>query len=439
MRASIRIVAASLGLAATLFSVGCGGSGSGSSTQVPPPAGSQGSQSYNYVGTQSLDASYGAQSFNYAYGGTWAVTLDDSTDYFSYENIGHNVASATVGTTSGSGFESLTASTAGATPGAAGYVLEIPGEAALLRPGDDTVAPVISAITNGCPNLTSPTTYQFISLGTPAKTDKNTHVAYGSVQASNSGTVWNFTNLNMYTFGGVSLSPTPLPVGNCGYTQLGYAISMASSTTADGLTVTTAVSPNGFFIMDQGQGEPGNIGVLDTAGGGSGSFGPTGPLGLVGVEQPSSQLSTSSIVAGKYLGFEFDPINLTLGRVGSMPVAFGQTAGSGTTMIGGAFPNDDVTQTAPSNITVNLGQQDSQNNGLYKSVIVTLPDVYGGCIGEPFGGVDTNGNPTCTFPGEAVIGNPGGKFAIFITVNDLSQAVSHYTADAALDFFLYQQ
>jgi hypothetical protein len=442
-------------LTAALLSAGCGG---GKTNSAPPPeipAGSQGSQSHNYVGTQSLDGS-GVLSPNFKYGGTWAITLDDTTKYFSYQNIGHegyegvNLISQgsttwvfpdavpTVGASTGSGFLNL-AATSGSTTGAAGYAVEVPGEAALLRPGDDTMSPVISVATTGCPTLSGNVTYQFIGLGSPARTDKNTHVAYGSLQASNSATTWNFTNLNMYTFDGTSLSPTALPTGNCGYTQLGYAVSIAPSTATNGFTVTTAVSPSGYFIMDQGQGEVANGYVLEIAGGGSGSYGPTGPLGLVGVQQPSSALNTSSIVSGKYLGFEFDPVDDSLGKAGTWPVIFGQTAGSGTIMTGGAFPNDDPTQTAPSNITLDLGPQDAKNNGLYTNVTVTVPDIHKGCVQEPFGGTDADGNPTCNFHGVAVVGNPAGKFAIFVTVNDLSQAVSHYAADAALHFFLYQQ
>jgi hypothetical protein len=98
-----------------------------------------------------------------------------------------------------------------------------------------------------------------------------------------------------------------------------------------------------------------------------------------------------------------------------------------------------VTQTPPSNVTIDLGQQDSSNNGLYKNVTVTVPDTYTACVALPFGGADASGNPTCIFHGVAVAGNPNGKFVLFVTVNDVSLAISHYTADAALEFFLYQQ
>ena len=115
-------------------------------------------------------------------------------------------------------------------------------------------------------------------------------------------------------------------------------------------------------------------------------------------------------------------------------------------MTGGGYKADDVTQTPATNITIDLGAQDAQN-GLYKSVTVTVPDTYGDCVQQTYGGKDVNGNPTCIFHGEAVIGNPNGKYAIFITVADLG--VQHQpvlqgqqgkmTPFAAMDFFLYQQ
>ncbi len=96
-------------------------------------------------------------------------------------------------------------------------------------------------------------------------------------------------------------------------------------------------------------------------------------------------------------------------------------------MTGGGYANDDVTQTPATNITLNLGQQDSANNGLYKSVTVIVPDTYKDCIGQTFGGADNSGNPTCTFSGVAVAGSVAGKFVIFVSVNDLSQAVRPLT------------
>jgi hypothetical protein len=108
-------------------------------------------------------------------------------------------------------------------------------------------------------------------------------------------------------------------------------------------------------------------------------------------------------------------------------------------MTGGVYPNDDETKTAPSNITIDLGQQDSKNNGLFKSVTVTIPDLVGACISRPYGSKDANGNPTCVFPGVAVVGNPNNKYAVFVTADDKRGASFNYAGDTAIEFFLYQQ
>uniref|UniRef100_A0A372IJY6 Lipoprotein n=1 Tax=Paracidobacterium acidisoli TaxID=2303751 RepID=A0A372IJY6_9BACT len=451
---------------AGLAGAGCGGGGSKSNTADNPgvAGGSSSAQYTTYIGTQSLqwDVSGIPNSTSFQYGGGWAIALDDSSKFFSYQNTEHEGAviagspshtpplAATLGSFTGSSFYSLTAN-GSTTPGDAGYALEVPGEAVVLRPGNNTIAPAVGVETSNCLTLTKPTTYQFISLGTPDpdSTDGGggpalgPYVAYGSVTAQTNGVTWNFTNLQMFAFDGTNLNATALPAGGCGETALGFAVTIAPSAATNNLNYSLQASPSGYFMVDQDQGAPT---LFD--------FAPaqTGPLGLVGVEQPSSQLSTSAVAGAKYLGFEYDAIDdIVLGLPGTLPVAFGQTgasgaSGSGTAITGGAYPNDDVTQTPAANITIDLGTQDSANNGLYKSVTVTVPDTYKACIQQPYGGTDANGNPTCIFKGEAVVGNPGGKYAIFVTVNDLSlqnypdpRTGGHVTPYGAMDFFLYQQ
>jgi hypothetical protein len=449
MRSCALLCATLVGLGAA----GCAGASNTNTADNPGVAGGTSSAQYNtYVGTQSVQWST-ARILNevpFQYGGVWDIALDDSSKFFNYENVGHQgnysiggepaglpPAVPVLGSFTGSGFLSLTAN-GSSTPGNAGYALEISGQAALFRPGNDTMPPVVAVESSNCLTLTAPTTYQFISLGSTDVVDTTAHVAYGSVTASTSGITWNFSNLQMFGFDGTNLMPTPLPAGGCGETAEGFAISIAPSAATNNVLVTTQVSPSGFFIMDQGQGEPALFAIPPTA---------TDRIGLVGVQQPSSQLVTSKVVAAKYLGFEYDGIEDILGIAGSLPVSFGTVAGTGTTMTGGGYANDDVTQIPATNITIDLGAQDGQNNGLYKSVTVTVPDTYKECIQQSYGGKDANGNPTCIYQGEAVVGNPGGKYAIFVTVNDLgvqSQApiqglTGNTTTYGAMDFFLYQQ
>jgi hypothetical protein len=472
-------------IAAALFTAGCAGSGgANSSSDIPvPPAGTQGTKSYTYAGTQSADGTISSGGFYFWYGGAYTSNQDDSSNYFSYLNVGHAgyqgqtsiptgpnsgvllpYGLPVTGSYTGSGFLSLTPAAAGAPAGSGGYAVELPGEGQLLRPAALTpgggiyggasnenvlhpsspmVAPMVSAASAACPTLSGNVTYQFIAMGSQFAQDVIEHTVYGSVQISGAGTVFTFSNLKMYGFAGDSLSPAALPVGNCGTTQQGYVINSTESEqyfqygnvaptgpyTGD-FTLTTSLSPSGLFVMDQGQGSPYFANGLP---------GTTSMLGLVGVQQPASPINTSTLVAGKYLGFQYDALDVGFGRAASIPVSFGQVAGSGTVMTGGGYANDDVTQTPATNITINLGQQDSANNGLYKSVTATVPDTFGGCLEQPFGGKDSSGNPTCTFAGVAVAGSVGGKFVIFVSVNDLSQAIRKYSPYASLQFFLYQQ
>jgi hypothetical protein len=390
---------------------------------------------YNtYAGTQSVTLT--EVNGSPAAGGVWSLTLDDNSDYFSYENDGFysSVVPPSIGSfAASSSFLDLTLN--GKSSGSGGYAIEVPGSAALFRPGDDTNFPVVAVAANSCPGVQANTTFQFVALGhsIPSPQNASPYPAYGSVQASAQGAAWTFSNLSTYTVDGTSLNPSAIPAGTCGYTQEGYVISVPTSQQTGNVPITAAVGATGFFMIDLGQGSK-----------------KPSASGLVGVAQPLSQLDTGNIVAGKYIGFEYVPLENALGVLGSggttsvslgattAPVAFGQTAGSGSVMTGGAYPNDNIAQTPPSDISIDLGAQDAKNNGLYKSVTVTIPDPTGSCVSRPYGSTDANGNPICVFPGVAVAGNPNSKFALFVTANDERAATFSY-AQLPIEFFLYQQ
>ncbi len=108
---------------------------------------------------------------------------------------------------------------------------------------------------------------------------------------------------------------------------------------------------------------------------------------FLGVIQPSAPLTTSSLVAANYVGFLREAaLDGSLGEVTSKtePIGFGQViAGSGTSMTGGTFLNDDITQFQNSNIVLNLGAQDPANNGLYSLASLTVPDPNNVCFIDP--------------------------------------------------------
>jgi hypothetical protein len=460
---SIRRLAFLLGGVALLATAGCS---NGRTSNTSPGLAGDTAKAHSYVGTQSqqwtTDLGLDCTVCGWNYGGVWNLSVDDGNNAYSYANIDFNdsyyitdddpkqeTQIVSSGTIAASAPFKVFTPYSGGSAGSDGYAIEVPGETLILRPriytntGQDAVAvipdtmpPVIGVDNTACRKLAAPTTYQFISLGSDdtdssAKYDGASLVnsaAWGSVQASTSGIDWTFSNLKMYAFDGTDLKPTALPAGACGATQEGYAIAIARATATNNLPVTAQVSPSGYFIMSQGQGSAGSWGFPPTT---------TGPYGLVGVVQPSSQLSTSSLVAAKYAGFEYNPMWDQLEISGTLPVLF--SGGAGTTLTGGAYPNDDITQTPASDVTIDLGTQDSSNNGLYKSVTVTVPDTYKGCMKQSYGGTDAGGNPTCIFTGVAVAGNPNSKFVLFVTVNDLSEQNRGLNPHAALNFFLYQQ
>ncbi len=91
-------------------------------------------------------------------------------------------------------------------------------------------------------------------------------------------------------------------------------------------------------------------------------------------------------------------------------------------MTGGVFANDDPAQAAASDLTLDLGAEDASNNGLFPAVRLTTPDPQQMCAGRPYGGTDAAGNPTCVLQGVAVAGNPGGKYALFVTVANVADS-----------------
>ena len=93
-------------------------------------------------------------------------------------------------------------------------------------------------------------------------------------------------------------------------------------------------------------------------------------------------------------------------------------------MCGGAFFNDSLTNLKQANtdVTIELGSEEPNNFGLYKSATVTVPDPVGSpgtCIAPGVAGTDSQINPTCTLPAIAVVGNPESKFAIFLIAQDM--------------------
>ncbi len=226
--------------------------------------------------------------------------------------------------------------------------------------------------------------------------------------------------------------------GNCavsnGVASISAAPNVSSVAPVSKLPTTFVIGRTGFFLEDQATGSQTSQKPDATS--------------FVGAIQPAAPLNTASIVAGTYAGFMR---HASIGPLVSLtqPIGFGQiTAGSGTSLTGGTFLNDDISQFQNSNIVINLGAQDAANNGLYPLASITMPDPKGYCYngwynptfpglttGTP--GVDQFGNETCTFNAVAVVAYAESKYSIFIAATDI---IYNDTATSVpMGIYLFQQ
>jgi hypothetical protein len=81
---------------------------------------------------------------------------------------------------------------------------------------------------------------------------------------------------------------------------------------------------------------------------------------------------------------------------------------SSSAVCGGVFQKD-VLNTAQVNLLLDLGNEDQTQFGLYKSATIQIPDPNKTC----------SLSGTCILPAVAVVGNPEGKFAIYLIAQDI--------------------
>jgi hypothetical protein len=372
-----------------------GGSGSSSSSdpKTPPAAGPFNS----YIGTSPFDATasaIGRSGTGNAYG-VWDVSFDHTNSGFSVFDVttqGNNTdfysAEVNGSFAMSGGFLSLTQTNDPLNnPPPAGVAFEIPGRVAILRQGDPTI-PVTALVPTGCPSIAATTKFNFVVLPTDTWA-QNTDAAYGSLSIAADGSTWTLTSYQQSTLAGAVApnSRAKLPPGTCAATVAGTAVFVPSDPTLI-LPKTIAVGPSGFYIADQGEDVNSN-----------------GNPGQIGVMQPSSALTTSDVLSHQYLGFTYEPGADAASLIPETQMASFSASSPAGQLVGGVFPNDDPTQLAATNLVINLGTQDATTSGLYPNVVIT----------NQFTGT--------TYPAIAVVGNPGGKYAIFIIGEDMDYSL----------------
>jgi hypothetical protein len=223
----------------------------------------------------------------------------------------------------------------------------------------------------------------------------------------------------------------------------------ASCTSSNGLGTVTAASGSSFPADAAGQVllpvfhfHPSGVFVQDR----SPAAIPQSPgsFAWVGFAMPSAAISGSDVISKSYRGFSYESTDFS--QIHSHAVAFAQAANSGSTLVGGTFPNDDITQTPGTTYTISLGTESPTLNGVFPNARFIAGDIYGTCglvaqnVPSVQAGFDANGNPICTAAGVGIVSQVGGKYLLYFTSNDGTPNPSSLASHAyVIQFYLYQQ
>jgi hypothetical protein len=358
----------------------------------------------------------------------WSVTIDRSANTYSYGPTSGG-APATSGSIAvlNNNFVILL----GSNGYQSGLAVEVPGEGILLRPGD-TTAPLVFAVQQAsCFAVGGNVKFLYaLSPGISGPTSP----FFGQIYATTSsdGSEWQFNNqtnyVSPYQFEVANDSDVPSAAEFPGY-PAGYP---ASCDVAQGVATVSAtplayfndgtntfsvptqfvVSPGGIFFENQ------NYTNVPAA---EGWQYPN--VSAWGVSEPSEMLLLSNVATASYSGFLFEyDVSSSIFR--TRLVGFGNEPISGTTMIGGTYPNEDPTQIPTSNMSVTFNSQDPLNYGLYYLAKLTIPNdapstFTGSCVSY---GLDQNGNSTCINDGVAMVGVQNGQYGQYTIIMSASDA-----------------
>ena len=351
-------------------------------------------------------------------------------------------------------------------PGLPGsFVVELAGQTGgLVQMLNQPVQPLVAA--TQCPSFSSAQTYQFVTTPAPASNqldtgtppnkpliyqpidtwNPTTDTAYGSVDIVSSGSAVTFQNIHQYTLSSGSppqapSSSTPI-TGACGPTFFGNITNVPGQlivTDPGGISESNppqalvGIGSTNLLVEDNGQTTQGFLPASS----------PTLPAlpynnvlgagtGAVGLPKPSSQLATSAVVGAQYLGFIYEagvgatptskavPFSSNLASFGVYSSASSgcpsvKTSTPAAVIYGGDF-NPATSSNSNCDFAIDLGPQDTSNNGLYPEAKVWLGPTYPGYstgITYPFSAV-------------AISGQLGNQYAIFVIGFDSTQPWAIY-------------
>lgn len=380
--------------------------------------GCSGPQPYTVSPTSGLPPATPAASSN-AYIGTqsplnWTLTVDGKQNAYNYQSLptnGSTPAAASGTFVPQSGFLNL---------GAAGLALEIPGAGAILRPGDNTTAPVVMVEQEDCWALVGNQRYLLQGMITTPLNSANLIYRRGDFVASTAiaGKTWSFADAEYLD-----------PSGNQKSLQYLGQNSASSFTgkcaTSNGASSVSIDTNGAYYLPTAFRFGSAGMAVVDY----------TTYTSAMGFAQPLNPISTTSLAAANFRGFQVEYSSTTV----TQPVSFGPALDGSTALNGGAYPNDDVTQTADSSDLFQFGSQSSSINGLFASATMTVLDPYGGCPSHNVGasdiGINPDGIPTCRLHLSAMVGQVSGK--AFLVASGIDFTSLNSPPD--IQFYLIQQ
>jgi hypothetical protein len=319
-----------------------------------------------------------------------------------------------------------------------GWALELPGQGGglLQLNGGQPVVPMVAAV--ACPAMSSAQPYLFVTLPdvlltggvtagmNPDSWNPALETAYGSVDISASGNTVKLTSINQYLLpqpGAGTTAPTSTPgepasaTGACSQTVYGHTVAVPANPTItdSGGNLTPSpqamigIGPSGLLVEDNGSGPSSPPYYENVLGAGTGA---------IGLPQPSSAISASSLAGAQYLGFFYGGGSST-----SSPNWFSSVASFGfpspqsgcpqvnsqTTVLYGGDLAGNNPGSPNCDFAVDLGAPDASTNGLFPGVTVYV-----------FSGFTTTSAITTSysFPAVAIAGQLNGKYAIFLIGED---------------------
>jgi len=330
------------------------------------------------------------------------------------------------------------------------WALEIPGAGALANllsvnnsnPGAVSVAAAPAAMTDNttCPNFVNPSSFLYVTI--PNGSNGQDTADYGAVNIQTQGSAVTF-KAQPFLVGPLE-QPASAVTGGCSETSLGAltAYPLNSFATTSNLEL-VSIGASGLLVSSFAVGGSGSS---------RGAF--AGGTGVLGVALPSSPVDVNAVTTAQYNGFTYAPLNRVHESydITVLASAFGDQAatsqtcstlqaslagnygnGSGNvpvlpsanSLYGGEFltttstgaANDPTGASGSENcdVVIDLGAQDSANNGLFPNATVFIGSNYPPySASSPWMCAGTTGPCAISFPAAAVVAKVQGRYVIFL-------------------------